>query len=90
MELLETVNKHCDIRRMRKNCNFRECDKKPGKEMLIFQVSMKDRTKKDVMSIYLCTDHFHQMEKSLEGVINKFKEGKMYVIKSNDIGFVTF
>jgi len=90
MELLNAVNQHCDIRRMKSQCNFGECGKKPGKEMLIFQLNMKDRTKKNVMSIYLCRDHFLKMEKNLEGVVNKFKEGKMYGVKSVDIGFVTF
>lgn len=90
MELLSAVDKHCDIRRLRSLCNFRGCEKKPGKEMLIFQVNMKDRTKRDVMSIYLCTEHFKEMEKRLEGVVNRFREGRMYGIKGNDIGFVTF
>ncbi|UCC91948.1 MAG: hypothetical protein JSV39_01645, partial [Candidatus Aenigmatarchaeota archaeon] len=80
MELLELVNKYCDIRRLKKNCNFRECGKKPGREMLIFQIDMGTRTKKDIISIYLCSDHFMEMEKLLEGVVNRFKEGKRYVI----------
>lgn len=90
MELLDAVSEHCDIRRMKSRCNHRECERKPGKEMLIFQLNMKDRTKKDVMSIYLCSEHFKFMEKKLEGVINKFKEGRMYGMKANDTGFVTF
>ena len=90
MKLLDVVNKHCDIRRMKRNCNFRDCEKKPGKEMLIFQVDMDTRTKKNIMSVYLCSDRFSEMEKNLRGVVNKFKEGKMYVIKGIDIGFVTY
>lgn len=90
MELLNVVNKHCDIRRMKRNCNFIKCEKKPGKEMLIFQINMDTRTKKDIISIYLCSDHFREMEKLLEGVVNKFKEGKMYRIKGFDTGFVTY
>ncbi|MCK4335866.1 MAG: hypothetical protein KAW40_04050 [Candidatus Aenigmarchaeota archaeon] len=90
MELLEVVNKHCDIRRLKRNCNFRDCEKKPGKEMLIFQVDMDTRTKKDIISIYLCSEHFGKMEKLLEGVVNRFKEGKRYVIKGFDTGFVTY
>jgi hypothetical protein len=90
MELLDAVSKHCDIRRMKRNCNFRDCGKKPGKEMLIFQVDMDTRTKKNIMSVYLCSEHFKEMEKNLEGVTNRFREGRMYVIKGIDIGYVTY
>jgi hypothetical protein len=90
MELFDVVNKYCDIRLLRRNCNFKECEKKPGKEMLIFQINMETRTKKDILSIYLCSDHFMEMEKALKNVVNKFKEGKMYVIKGFDTGFVTY
>lgn len=90
MELFDIINQHCDIRLLKKNCNFRECKKKPGKEMLISQVNMETRTKKDIISLYLCSDHFKEMEELLKDVVNKFKEGKMYVIKGFDIGFVTY
>ncbi|NIO23100.1 MAG: hypothetical protein GTN38_03690 [Candidatus Aenigmarchaeota archaeon] len=90
MELLELIDKYCDIRRMKRNCNFGKCEKKPGKEMLIFQINMDTRTKKNIISIYLCSDHFREMERCLEGVVNKFKSGKMYRIKGFDIGFVTY
>ena len=90
MELLDVVSKHCDIRRLKRNCNFRDCEKKPGKEMLIFQINMDTRTKKNIISIYLCSDHFTEMEKLLEGVVNRFREGKRYVIKGIDTGFVTY
>lgn len=90
MELFSLINEHCDIRRMKRQCNFRGCDRKPGREMLIFQVDMETRKKKDIASLYLCTDHFKKMENNLEGVVNKFKEGKMYAVKGMDTGFVTF
>ncbi len=75
---------------MKSGCNFRDCGKKPGKEMLIFQINMDTRTKKDILSIYLCSDHFSEMEKLLEVVVNRFKAGKMYRIKGSDTGFVTY
>jgi len=90
MELLDAVSKHCDIRRMKRSCNFGECKKKPGKEMLIFQIDMDTRTKKNILSIYLCSGHFREMERCLEGVVNRFRSGKMYRIKGIDIGFVTY
>ncbi len=90
MELLGIISEHCDIRKMKSNCNFAGCEKKPGKEMLIFQVDMNTRKKRDIISIYLCSEHYREMEKRLEGVVNKFREGKMYVIKGFDIGFVTY
>ncbi len=90
MELLEIINRYCDIRLLKRNCNFRGCGKKPGKEMLISQVDMDTKTKRDIISLYLCSDHFREMEKRLEGVVNKFRGGKVYVIKGFDIGFVTY
>jgi hypothetical protein len=89
-DLFDVVNKYCDIRILRRNCNFKDCGKKPGKEMLIFQINMDTRTKKDILSIYLCSEHYREMEKALESVVNKFKEGKMYAVRGFDIGFVTF
>ena len=90
MELLGAINNYCNIRLLKTRCNFRGCEKKPGKEMLIFQIDMDTRTKRDIISIYLCTDHFKEMEKNLEGTVNVFKAGRMYRIKDFDIGFVTF
>lgn len=93
MELFDIVDKHCNIRLLKTTCNFRDCDKKPGREMLIYQIDMNTAKKKDIVSIYLCPEHYSEMEKLLEGIIGKFKSGKIYKIKRSDdkgINIVTY
>jgi len=92
MELFKTVDKYCNIRLLKKRCNFRDCDKKPGKEMLIFETTMNTSRNKDIVSIYLCHEHYSEMEKLLEGVIGKFRAGKVYKIKKDEekIRLVTY
>ncbi|MCD6591372.1 MAG: hypothetical protein J7K72_05370 [Candidatus Aenigmarchaeota archaeon] len=90
MELLEVINRYCDIRLLKTCCNFKGCEKKPGKEMLIFQIDFSTRTKKDLISVYLCSTHYEEIRKNLKDVINKIENGKMLRIKTFDIGFVTY
>jgi hypothetical protein len=85
MELFELVDKHCDIRLLKTNCNFRECERKPRKEMLIFRLDMNTAKKKDILSLYLCQEHYAAMEKVLEGIVEKFKNGKIYKIRQSDL-----
>ena len=85
MELFELVDKHCDIRLLKTNCNFRECGRKPRKEMLVLQLDMNTAKKREIVSLYLCNEHYEAMEKELEGVVGKFKNGKIYKIRQSDM-----
>lgn len=90
MELFDIVTKYCDIRLLKTFCNFRGCEKKPTKEMLIVQIDMNTAKRREIISIYLCQDHYNSMEKALEGVVGKFKNGKIYKIKQNEIKSLFF
>jgi hypothetical protein len=84
MELFELVDRHCNIRLLRTSCNFRECGRKPSKEMLIYQIDMHTAKKRDIISLYLCPEHYQEMEKALESVIGRFRAGKIYKIQQED------
>jgi hypothetical protein len=87
MELFDVVDKHCDIRLLRTNCNFRNCSRKPGKEMLILQLDMNTAKRKGIVSLYLCPEHYEEMERVLEGIVGKFKDRKIYKIIQSDLGY---
>ena len=84
MELFELVNQHCDIRLLKTGCNFRNCDKTPNRELLIYQIEMATAKKKDIISLYLCPEHYAEMERLLGDVVEKFRGGKTYKIKRSD------
>ena len=92
MELFDVVDRHCNIRFLKTNCNFRLCEKPPEKEMLIFEMTMSTAKKKDIISLYLCQEHYREMEKALDGVIGRFRNGRVYRIKKTDdtINVVTY
>ncbi len=82
--LFELVSQHCDIRLLKAGCNFRGCDRKPGSELLVYQMDMATSKKKDMISLYLCPEHYAEMEKLLAEVVERFKAGKTYKIKRPD------
>jgi len=85
MELFNLINQHCDIRLLKTSCNFKGCYKKPKKEMLIIQLDMNTVKRKEIISLYLCDEHYTEMEKILGDVVGKFVNGKVYKIKKSDI-----
>jgi hypothetical protein len=90
MELFEVVDKYCNIRLLKTNCNFRDCDRKPRKEMLILQLDMNTAKKREIISLYLCHEHYAAMEKALEGVVGRFKNGKIYKIAQSDLALFRY
>jgi hypothetical protein len=84
MELFELVTQYCDIRLLKSNCNFRNCDRAPKMELLVYQIDMIMDKKRDIISLYLCPDHYAEMERRLGEVVEKIKGGKTYKIKHSE------
>ena len=68
-EKMKIVLEKFDIVRMKDLCNVPDCNKKPEKEIIIYQITLKRRPK-PLVSLYLCKNHV-EMAKDL---VKKFRE----------------
>ena len=93
MELFDLVTQYCDIRLLKTGCNFRSCEKAARMELLVYQIDMITAKKRDIISLYLCPEHYAEMENRLGDVVEKIKSGKIYKIKHSEdkgINIVTY
>ena len=82
--------KNLDIWKMDKACNSQGCQKSPTKKVLIFQSNTITHEKKDLASLYFCTEHYND---KLIPIIQNLNEacGKRIKIfkKVKEIGYIT-
>jgi hypothetical protein len=91
MDVLEVVANHCDIRRLDKQCNFRSCSKKPGKEVLIYELDRITLKTRDLIYLYLCSNHFdHAMRTFMVDLDRMKNHSKILRARVRNIGFVTY
>ncbi|MCX6819314.1 MAG: hypothetical protein NT129_04955 [Candidatus Aenigmarchaeota archaeon] len=53
--IVEIILGMFDIRRLKNKCNYPNCNKKPEKEILIYEYTMKRNN--DLATLYLCDEH---------------------------------
>ncbi len=89
--ILEFVGKRYDIRKLERKCNFINCNRKPGKEILIYEFDIRTGKKKELLSLYLCSEHFIVARNTLIEDLKKTgnMEGKKINIKVFDTGIIT-
>ena len=56
-----------DIRELKNECNAPDCNKKPEKQILIYEFTIKRRV--NLITLYLCSEH----EKLVQNFIRKLK-----------------
>ncbi len=89
MNILEVLPEY-EVRRMRSRCNHGNCEKKPSKKLTLFEFDRLSERSKDLISLFLCSDHY---EKTIADLPNKLKPikqfGKSIKGRVADIGLVT-
>ena len=91
MEVLEVVSQHCDIRKLDKICNFRDCQSKPGKEILIYELDRINLKTRELLYLYLCSKHFDRaMETFMVDLDHMRQNSKILRAKVRNMGLVTY
>ena len=79
-----------DLRKRHKSCNVQGCDKIPTKEAIIVESDLVLKRKRELASVYFCTEHY---DYNIARVLNKLnticEKGKIIDKKVFDIGYVT-
>jgi hypothetical protein len=89
-ELLLNIENY-DLRKLSKTCNYKDCQKLPSKEVIITETDGKSMKKKDLVSIYFCTEHYNRNIRAvIEKINNSSERGKLIEKKVFDIGYVTY
>ena len=91
MNVLEVISQHCDIRKLDKTCNYKECMKDPSKEILVYELDRINLKTRDLIYIYLCSKHFdHAMETFMIDLDRMKDHSKILRAKVKNIGCVTY
>jgi len=79
-----------DLKKLNKTCNHKNCQKYPSKEILLYEVDLITKEKKNVVSLYFCTGHYNNISKEITSKLNEIADKRWVIHKKEfDIGFIT-
>jgi len=80
-----------DLRKRNKSCNVQGCNKMPTKEAIIIESDMMLKSKRELASIYFCTEHYDYNIKRILKELNRICEKRKRIDKKVfDIGYITY
>lgn len=87
---MQLLARRFNLRNLNKTCNYRECRKLPNKEITLIETDLITKERKNVASLYFCTEHHNKITKNITTELNEIAN-KRWVIgkKEFDIGFIT-
>ena len=89
MDMVSLISKNFDLKNFSRNCNFHGCNRLPTKEATIFEFDPKTQKKRDLVSLYFCTEHYNTSIQKLMKEIKKIINDKIIEKRIFDIGYVT-
>lgn len=81
-KITETILGILDIRKLKSACNYPNCDKRPEKEILIYEYTM--RRNNDLATLYLCREHA-EVAKGLVTKIRNIDSKSIIEIKQKEM-----
>lgn len=79
-----------DLKKLNKMCNHRECKKYPSKEILLYETDLITKEKKELVSLYFCTEHYNNISRKIATKLNEIGDKRWVINKKEfDIGFIT-
>jgi len=88
---MSIIMSNFEIKNLNRRCNFRGCSKSPSKEALLFELDTRSQSRKDIVSLYLCEDHYNVSMKFLLEELNRIcEQGKVVKVEVFDTGCVTY
>ncbi len=89
MNILDVLIEY-EFRRMRTRCNHLKCEKRPGKELTLYELDRISGDTKDLISLFLCTNHYEHALKTLPERLKVLeRRGRVIRGRVKDIGIVT-
>ena len=79
-EITETILKMFDIKKLKNTCNYPECEKKPDKEVYIYEYQIKKTT--GIITLYLCKNHLNSADELIKKI--KVIEPRLIVQKKEN------
>ena len=77
-----------DLRKFKSTCNFKSCAAPPSKEVIIKEFDVHRDMKRDVVSLYVCSEHFKTIAPIIER-FNALSTGKIISTEVKETGIVT-
>jgi|YelNatPaOPRAMG01_1025707.scaffolds.fasta_scaffold167727_1 hypothetical protein len=88
MNIFELIKEDYDVRRLRNRCNYKDCDRYPSKEILIYETDFKKIKTRDLVSLYLCIKHFKEANENLIKKLSEIEvKDKRIDVRVSDLGF---
>ena len=78
-----------DIRKLSRACNTHGCSKPPSKEVNVFEFDARTTRKRELVTLYLCTEHHSGLSSFLEQLKGLCERGRIIQKEDFDIGRVT-
>ena len=81
--------KKFELRKGGSECNHPDCKKMPGKEVVLIEVDLAKKKKREIGTVYMCSDHYRDIRKVMDE-LKLASPGKVMEKRTFDIGFVTY
>ena len=79
-----------DLRKLDRQCNFRGCERHPSREILLHETNIITKERKEMASLYFCTEHYNDISGSITDRLNEIADKRLVVGKREyDVGIVT-
>ena len=79
-----------DLGKLKKTCNVRGCDKIPTREVTIFERDIITSEKRELVSLYFCTEHYGNINKLMRDLNKVSEPRKKTGRRVKDISCVTY
>ena len=86
----ELIMSSFDIRKLNRSCNAHGCSKPVTKEVSILELDAKVSRKRELVSLYLCGEHFRDLDSFLERLSKACEKGKIILKEVSERGYVTY
>ena len=84
------IMKSFDIRKLSRTCNTHGCDKPPAKEVNVFEFDAKTAKKRELVTLYLCSNHYNSLDLFLNRLKELCEKGRIIQKEVFDVGCVTY
>jgi len=89
MDLNAKVLELFDVKKLRKECNIKNCENPPTKEIMLSEKGMISSKSKTIASIHVCTEHLIKAKEIIE-TLNEELKGRIVQMDICEEEYVTY
>lgn len=86
----ELIMKSFDIKKLNRSCNSPGCENPVMKEVGILEFDTRINRKRELVSLYLCNEHYSSLEAFLEKLSSLCEKGKVIEKEVTEMGYLTY